>query len=92
MKRQRNRKRHLLKDRFKDWSHQQQSKATDLEVSSETVPQVLGQIRTSKTISRSQHSYLVSSLLANDSDVQPYRSLINRILEATQSGSLQLTD
>ncbi len=56
------------------------------------IEQTLGQIRLSRTISRSQHLYLVSSLLANDSEAQPYRELINQILEATQSGTLQLTD
>lgn len=81
MKRQKKQNRYVFGDR-----------QPSTEANVESMTHILGQIRFSKTISRSQHCYLVSSLLANNSEVQPYRSLINRILEATQSGTLQLTD
>ena len=57
-----------------------------------SIKHLIGQIHESGQISRSQHLYLVNSLLSNDTNTQEYRGLINQVLEATQSGALQLVD
>ena len=68
------------------------SKQKLLQASVGSIKHLIGQIHESGQISRTQHLYLVNSLLSNDTKAQEYRDLINRILEATQSGTLQLID